>query len=87
MSQDGFGLKKINVSKSEKVGDGGSENRTKEHVESKTSGREAKSARQEETWRKIRTETDSMDYGDRRSLVVTYLLRKKAVKRAREASA
>jgi len=58
------------------MADGGSKSRTKEHVESKTSGREAKSARQEETWRKIRAKTDSMDYGDRRSLVVTYLLRK-----------
>lgn len=77
MSQDRFGLKKINVLKSEKIEDRGSKNRTKEHVESKTSGREAKSARQEETWRKIRAETDSMDYRDRRSFTVTYLLQKR----------
>lgn len=36
MSQDRLELKKINVSKSEKIGDGASKNRTKEHVESKT---------------------------------------------------
>lgn len=77
MFQDRFGLKKINVLKSEKIGDRGSKNRTKKHVESKTSEREAKSARQEETWRKIRAETDSMGYRDRRSLTVTYLLRKR----------
>lgn len=80
MFRDKFGLKKINVSKSEKIGDGRNKNRTKEHVESKTSGREAKSARQEETWRKIRTETDSMGYRDLRSLAATYLLSEKAVK-------
>lgn len=35
MSQDRLELKKINVSKSEKIEDGASKSRTKEHAESK----------------------------------------------------